>query len=182
MIRVCVFAGSKAGTDPEFSAAAAELGQSLASKGVPIVYGGGAAGLMGTVADAALAAGGTVIGVIPRALVERDLAHPELTELIVVPDMHARKATMARMASGFIALPGGLGTLEELFEVLTWAQLGLHRKPIAILDASAFYGTLFTLLKEMMGHGFVSEYECAAVVRAGSVPEAIAAVLPTSMA
>lgn len=180
MHRICVFAGSRAGTNPSFSAAAAELGRTLASARVPIVYGGGASGLMGALADSALAAGGEVVGVIPQALVDRELAHPGLSELIVVPDMHTRKATMAKMASGFIALPGGLGTLEELFEVLTWSQLGLHRKPVAIVDASAFYRTLFDLIQAMTEYGFLTSLERSGIVRASSVHEAVAAVLPVS--
>jgi uncharacterized protein (TIGR00730 family) len=155
MRRLCVFCGSSAGTDPNFAAAAAGLGTMLAEAGIALVYGGGRAGLMGILADAALAAGGEVIGVIPQALVDRELAHHGCTALHVVASMHARKAMMADLADGFVALPGGIGTLEELFEVWTWAQLGDHAKPIALLNVERFYDTLVAFVGEMEAKGFL---------------------------
>src|SRR5689334_13523463 len=132
--RVCVFCGSSPGARPAYAAAAAALARCLVTRGLGLVYGGGNVGLMGVLADAALAAGGEVIGVIPRALVDLEVAHTGLRDLRVVDSMHERKATMAELADAFVALPGGMGTLEELFEVWTWAQLGLHAKPCALLD------------------------------------------------
>jgi uncharacterized protein (TIGR00730 family) len=153
--RVCVFCGSSPGNDPTFATATAALGRALAQAGIGLVYGGGRAGLMGIVADAALAAGGEVIGVIPQALVDRELAHRGCTELHVTPSMHARKALMADLADGFIALPGGIGTLEEVFEVWTWAQLGDHAKPVALLNVAGFYDTLVAFLDEIEAKGFL---------------------------
>lgn len=144
--RVCVFCGSNPGGDPRFGAAAEAPGQALAAAGIGIVYGGASVGLMGRVADGALARGGEVIGVIPRALVDLELAHGGLSELHVVGSMHERKALMADLADAFVALPGGLGTLDELFEILTWAQLGLHRKPVGVLDANGYFAPLLEFL------------------------------------
>src|SRR6185503_14872599 len=146
MSRLCVFCGSSPGHDPAYGAAAAQLGRVLAERGIGLVYGGGRVGLMGILADAALAAGGEVIGVIPQALLDREIGHRGLTQLRVVDSMHSRKALMGDLADGFIALPGGIGTLEELFEVWTWAQLGLHRKPCGLLDANGFYAPLVDFL------------------------------------
>ena len=155
MKRLCVFCGSSAGSDPAFAEATRALGRALAAAGIGLVYGGGRAGLMGMVADAALAAGGEVIGVIPQALVDKELAHRGCTELHVVPSMHARKAMMADLADGFVALPGGIGTLEELFEVWTWAQLGDHAKPVAVLNVAGFYDTLVAFIDEIEAKGFL---------------------------
>jgi uncharacterized protein (TIGR00730 family) len=146
MRRVCVFCGSSAGRDPAYLAAAADRGTALARRGVGLVYGGASVGLMGAVADAALEAGGEVIGVIPQALVDREIAHRGLTALEVVPSMHARKALMAELSDAFVALPGGIGTLEEIFEVWTWGQLGSHRKAVAFLNVAGFYDRLFAFL------------------------------------
>jgi uncharacterized protein (TIGR00730 family) len=146
MRSVCVYCGSSAGASPAYAAAAAELGRELAGRGIGLVYGGGNVGLMGAVADAALAAGGAVVGVIPEALVAREVAHGGLTELHVVASMHDRKALMAELADAFVALPGGLGTLEELFEILTWAQLGLHRKPSGLVNVAGYYDGLVSFL------------------------------------
>lgn len=145
-MRLCVFCGSSPGARPAYLDAARALGVTLARAGVGLVYGGARVGLMGAVADAALDAGGEVIGVIPQALVEKEVAHGGLTDLRVVASMHERKALMAELADGFIALPGGLGTYEELFEVWTWAQLGLHGKPVALLDVEEFYAPLVAFL------------------------------------
>jgi uncharacterized protein (TIGR00730 family) len=153
--RLCVFCGSSTGEDPAFSAAARAFGRTLARRGTALVYGGGHVGLMGVLADAVLAAGGHVIGVIPEKLAERELAHTLLTELIVLPSMHERKAKMASLADAFVALPGGLGTLDELFEIWTWAQLGFHHKPIGLLNVSGFFSPLLELTEHMARAGFV---------------------------
>ena len=137
MNAVCVFCGSSPGADPAYLTAAASLGRALAGGGRRLIYGGAKVGLMGALADAALDAGGQVIGVVPRALIDKEIAHTGLTELRVVESMHARKALMSDLAEAFIALPGGLGTIEEFLEVWTWGQLGLHRKPLGLLDAPA---------------------------------------------
>ena len=153
---VCVFCGSKIGHDPEFSTAAAVLGTDLARHGIRLVYGGGNIGVMGVVADAALAAGGQVIGVIPAALLARELGHAGITDLQVVDTMHTRKARMADQSDAFVALPGGLGTFEELFEILTWGQLRLHSKPVCILNVKGYYDSLLTFLDQTVAAGFVS--------------------------
>lgn len=155
-MRVCVFCGSSGGARPEYQAAAREFGTLLAERGVGLVYGGASVGLMGAVADAALAAGGNVIGVIPRALWEREVAHGGLDALHVVETMHERKALMAELADGFVALPGGIGTLEELFEVWTWAQLGIHRKPVALFDIVGYYRPLAAFLDAAVTERFLS--------------------------
>src|SRR5262245_4943907 len=139
---ICVFCGSSRGSRPDYAAAAAQLGELLARRGIRLVYGAGNIGLMGVVADAALAAGGQVVGVIPRMLVEKELAHRGLSELRIVGTMHERKAQMADLSDAFIALPGGLGTLEELCEVLTWAQLGIHAKPVGCLNVCGYFTAL----------------------------------------
>lgn len=155
MRRICVFCGSSAGARPAYARSARALGELLASRGIDVVYGGGAVGLMGELADAALVAGGKVIGVIPDALVAMEVAHDRLTELHVVRSMHERKALMAELSDAFVALPGGLGTLEELFEVLTWAQLGLHPKPCGLVDVEGFYAPLLACLDHAVVEGFV---------------------------
>lgn len=153
--RLCVFAGSSVGGRPEYADAARALGAELARLGLGLVYGGGCVGLMGVLADGALAAHGEVIGVIPRPLAAREIAHRGLTELRVVESMHERKATMAELADGFIALPGGLGTFEETLEILTWSQLGIHRKPVGVLNVCGYYDGLLKLLASAVREGFV---------------------------
>jgi uncharacterized protein (TIGR00730 family) len=155
MRSVCVFCGSSAGNDPRFAQTASEFGALLAKEGITLVYGGGHVGLMGILADSVLANGGKVIGVIPRALWDREVGHRNLTELHVVESMHERKALMASLADAFVALPGGLGTLEEVFEVWTWAQLGIHDKPVGFLDAIGFYAPLLAFLDNAVDAGFV---------------------------
>ncbi len=155
MKRVCVFCGSSSGTNPLYVDAARRMGRTLARRGIGLVYGGGGTGLMGEVADAALAAGGEVVGVIPRALQLRELAHDGLTELHVVGSMHERKAKMAELAHGFVALPGGMGTLEEFAEVLTWAQLGLHERPCGLLDVAGYYRPLVAFFDHAEAEGFL---------------------------
>ena len=156
MDRICVYCGSSEGRDTEYVEAARALGGTLAERGIDLVYGGGHVGLMGAVADATLDAGGDVYGVMPQALVDREIAHEGLTELVVVDSMHERKARMADLADGFVALPGGFGTLEELMEVLTWAQLGFHRDPCGLLDVGDYYASLVEFFDHQVEEGFVS--------------------------
>lgn len=155
MRRLCVFCGSNVGGRAAYAESARRLGSALARRRVGLVYGGGSVGLMGVLADAALADGGEVIGVIPRALATREVAHHGLTELRVVESMHERKAVMTELADGFVALPGGLGTLEELLEIVTWAQLGLHAKPIAVLNVAGFFDGLLAFLDHAIAERFV---------------------------
>lgn len=155
--RVCVFCGSNSGNDPAYAEAARSLGGLFAREGIALVYGGGSVGLMGQLADAVLEAGGEVIGVIPHALWAREVGHRGLTDLRIVETMHERKATMADLADAFIALPGGLGTLEEIFEIWTWAQLGLHQKPLGFLDVNGFYAPLMEFLDRAVRARFVKE-------------------------
>jgi len=162
---VCVFCGSNAGNDPRFAEAAREFGALLATEGIALVYGGGHVGLMGIVADAVLANGGKAVGVIPRALWDREVGHRGLTELHIVETMHERKAMMASLADAFVALPGGLGTLEEIFEVWTWAQLGIHAKQLGFLDVDGFYGPLLEFLDRGVEAGFIrAQYRAMAIV------------------
>ncbi|MES1923988.1 TIGR00730 family Rossman fold protein [Salinisphaera sp. T31B1] len=163
---LCVYCGSRAGARPEYIDAAGALGTALADHGIRLVYGGARVGLMGAVADAALAAGGAVYGVIPRSMTERELAHNGLTELHIVETMHQRKLAMIEAADGFIALPGGFGTLEELFEVLTWHQLGWHDKPCGLLDVAGFYEPLAACIGHMQTEGFVGAAHAERIHRA----------------
>jgi hypothetical protein len=155
MKRVLVFCGSSPGGRPEYAQTAEELGRELASRGVDVVYGGAHVGLMGALADAALAAGGKVIGVIPNRLVEAEIAHAGLTELHIVNTMHERKAMMAELSDAVIALPGGTGTLDELFEMFTWSQLGLHRLPIGLLDTAGYWQPLLRFLEHSVNERFL---------------------------
>ncbi len=155
MRRLCVYCGSSPGRRPLFLAAAREMGRELAGQGIGLVYGGGSVGLMGELADTVLAAGGEVVGVIPQFLVDAEVAHTGLTELVVVESMHARKAKMASLADGFAALPGGLGTVEELVEMLTWSQLGLHGKPCGLLAVDGYFDGLLAFLDRAVEEGFV---------------------------
>jgi len=155
MRKVCVFCGSSSGADPTFIGGAQALGRAIAGSGRVLVYGGASVGLMGALADAVLEAGGDAIGVIPQALVDREVAHKGLTELHIVTSMHERKTLMAELADAFIAMPGGLGTLEELFEVWTWAQLGLHQKPLGIFGPQEFFRPLFQFLDSLVSHKFL---------------------------
>jgi len=155
MKRLCVFCGSSAGSAVVYSQTTRRFGELLAARGIGLVYGAGHVGLMGVLADAVLHGGGQVIGVIPQALVDRELAHAGLTELHVVATMHQRKALMADLADGFVALPGGFGTADELLEILTWAQLGLHSKPIGLLEVNAFFHPLLAWLDHCVREGFL---------------------------
>jgi len=167
--RVCVFAGSNAGARPDYAAAARALAAACATRGLGIVYGGGSVGLMGVLADAARAAGVEVVGVIPRPLATKELAHAGLSELRLVESMHERKATMNSLADGFIALPGGLGTFEETLEVLTWSQLGIHGKPVGVLNVEGYYDGLVRWLSHAVGEGFVRR-EHLALLLFGDTP------------
>ena len=155
MQRVCVFAGANAGARDAYLSAARELGAEIARRGHGLVYGGASRGLMGACADAALAAGGEVTGVLPRALSSREIAHHGLTELRIVSSLHERKAVMSALSDFVVTLPGGCGTLDELFEAVTWAQLGLHEKPIGLLDADGYYSRLFDFIDHMTAEGFI---------------------------
>ncbi len=155
MRRLCVFCGSRVGKRPIYAKKARRLGELLVARGLGLVYGAGHVGLMGVLADAVLAAGGEVIGVIPQALVDKELAHTGLTALHIVTTMHERKARMADLSDGFVALPGAYGTADELFEVLTWAQLGLHAKPIGLLDVDGFFDPLMSWLDHAVREGFL---------------------------
>lgn len=155
MKSICVFCGSSIGADDAYRDAAIELGTILAERDLRLVYGGGKVGLMGVVADAALGAGGEVLGIIPESLMLKEVGHGRLTELVVTRTMHERKAAMADAADGFIALPGGFGTFDELCEILTWAQLGIHRKPIGLLDTAGFFGKLTAFFDFVSAQGFI---------------------------
>jgi uncharacterized protein (TIGR00730 family) len=170
-MRVAVFCGSSAGRESGYAAAAADFGRELAKAGVGIIYGGASVGLMGVLADAALAAGGEVIGVIPGGLFAAEVPHQGLTQLQVVGSMHERKAVMAGLADAFAALPGGLGTLDELFEILTWRQLGLHNKPVALVDVDGFWQPLTALLDGLTAAGFIPEATRAALSRVADAGE-----------
>ncbi|MEK9785075.1 MAG: TIGR00730 family Rossman fold protein [Gammaproteobacteria bacterium] len=176
MRRICVFCGSKSGDRPTYQASAIELGQALASRGVGLVYGGASIGLMGAVADAVLDAGGEAIGVIPDSLKDKEIAHPGLSDLRVVSNMHARKALMAELADGFIALPGGIGTLEELFEVWTWSNLEIHRKPCVLLNVDGYYDELLAFLTTMSAAGFLRDRGRSLLKSADSVEGAMNAI------
>jgi uncharacterized protein (TIGR00730 family) len=165
--RICVFCGASSGRRAAYGEAARLLGTAAASRGIGVVYGGGRVGLMGAVADAALAAGGEVIGVIPQELVDRELAHRGLSELHVVGSLHERKALMAELSDAFAALPGGFGTLDELMEQLTWSQLGLHAKPVGLLDVEDYWRPLIALARHATEEGFVREADLAAIAVAG---------------
>ena len=156
---LCVYCGSRNGAGPEFGALATLVGQWIGSRGGQLVYGGGNNGLMGVLADATLAAGGRVVGVIPHALVEREWAKRDCTELHVVDNMHERKRMMAERADAFLALPGGIGTFEEFFEVWTWKQLGYHDKPVGLLNADGYYEPLLAFLQSSVRHGFMNDWQ-----------------------
>jgi hypothetical protein len=169
--RVCVFCGSAVGVREEYAAAARDLAAELARRKVGLVYGGGSVGLMGVLADAALARDVEVIGVIPRPLASRELAHAGLTEMRVVGSMHERKATMASLVDGFIALPGGLGTFEETLEILTWSQLGIHDKPVGVLNVAGYYDGLLRMLSHATREGFVHRENLALLLFADTAAE-----------
>jgi len=173
---LCVFCGARFGTDPASRTTAVALGQMLAKQGVTLVYGGGGVGLMGLVANAALDSGGKVIGIIPRFLLEREAGHPDLTETAVVETMHERKLQMFERSDGFVVLPGGLGTLEELFEVLSWRTLGLHSKPIVIIDQGGYWKPLAALLQNVVEGGFAERTHLDHVAFVNSIDDVLPAI------
>jgi uncharacterized protein (TIGR00730 family) len=177
-MRICVFAGSAPGTKPEYAAAARDLGIAMAERRIDVVYGGARVGLMGVLADAALACGGRVTGVIPDALAAKEIAHRELSDLHVVRSMHERKAMMSKLADGFIALPGGLGTLEELFEVLTWAKLGIHQKPCGLLNVAGYFDPMIAFLGHVADEGFLTRSHVSTIA-ISSTPGALLDLLLT---
>ncbi len=181
---ICVYCGSNSGALPAYTDAAARLGQTLARRGIALVYGGGKVGLMGTLADAALRAGGQVIGVIPRGLAAREVAHAGLTELRVVESMHTRKALMVDLADGFIVLPGGAGTMDEFFELWTWGQLGLHVKPFGLLNVAGYFDPLIHYLDHMVAQRFLKAEHRAQVLVEHDAPallDRFAAHTPTQV-
>jgi uncharacterized protein (TIGR00730 family) len=175
LVRICVFCGSSPGNDSAYAETARATGRTLAEKNLDLVYGGGRAGLMGVVADAALAAGGNVTGVIPRALVDQEVAHIGLTRLIVVETMHERKAKMAELSDGFIALPGGVGTLEEIFEQWAWGRLGIHEKPCAFFDVNGFFVPIRTMIEQMVRAGFMRREHTDMITFAANLEQILAA-------
>lgn len=178
---LCVYCGSKPGHDPRYEATAAELGRLMAQAGVRLVYGGGSVGLMGTVADSVLAHGGDVFGVIPKGLFTTEIGHPGLTELVEVGSMHERKALMAAEADAFIALPGGLGTLEELAEIATWSQLGIHSKPVGVLDVDGFWQPFLEFLDSAADAGFIRPQHREIIVRIADVADVIPVLSSTAV-
>ena len=173
---ICVYCGSSAGADPEFAETARKLGTLLAAEGIRLIYGGAMVGLMGIVADAVLDAGGAAVGVIPRNVFRREIPHTRLTELIEVGSMHERKLRMSELADAFVALPGGLGTLEELAEIATWAQIGLHGKPIATLDVNGYWSAFHEFLRRAVGAGLLKPENLSLVTNVASVEELLPAL------
>jgi hypothetical protein len=174
MKRIAVYCGSSTGHDPAYSRAAAGLGETLARRGIGLVFGGGRVGLMGVIADAVLAHGGDVRGVIPKALATKELAHAGVTELFVVPTMHERKAKMAELADGFVAMPGGFGTLDETYEMITWAQLGFHHKPVAFFNVNGYFDSLLAFATRAVSDGFVRAEHAAMAIVASSPDDLLA--------
>ena len=181
MRAIAVYCGASHGVSPRYAQAARELAAQLVDHHIPLVYGGGNVGLMGVIADEVLRLGGDVTGVIPRALVEREVGHAGLTRLFVVKDMHERKAMMADLSDGFIAMPGGMGTLEELFEMLTWSQLGIHSKPVGLLNVDGFYDRLIDFVAHQRDEGFVRQQH-AALMMSESDPAALVGRLQAAFA
>lgn len=172
MERICVFCGSSAGARPDYASSAESLGRAVVRQGLELVYGGASVGLMGVLADTVLSGGGTVRGVIPEALIAREIAHEGLTELRLVRSMHERKRAMAELADGFVALPGGMGTLEDLTEILTWAQLGLHRKPFGMLNVAGYFTPWLRFLDHAVDEGFIKR-EHRAMLAVDDDPDAL---------
>ena len=176
MKRLCVFCGSSVGGRPGYAAAAREMAGELCRRRIGVVYGGGSVGLMGVLADEMLALGGEVVGVIPRPLATKELAHPGITEMHVVESMHERKALMASLADGFVAMPGGLGTLEETLEILTWSQLGIHRKPIGLLNVEGYYDGLLAMIAHGVSETFIRREYLTLFVSAATPPHLLDAL------
>lgn len=173
---ICVYCGSRPGARPEFAEAAQAVGRWIGQQGGQLVYGGGRTGLMGLVAESTRKAGGRVVGVIPKALVDKELANPLCDELHVVDTMHERKALMAQRSDAFLALPGGIGTFEELFEIWTWRQLGYHDKPVGLLNAAGYYDTMLEFLRHSVRDGFMGDWQMA-LIRTGTEPAELLAAL-----
>lgn len=173
MKSLCVYCGASIGASDIYANAARALAAALVEKNISLVYGGGNTGLMGVIANETLRLGGRVTGVIPQMLMDKEVGHSELSQLHIVRDMHERKATMALLSDGFIAMPGGLGTLEELFEMLTWSQLGLHNKPVGLLNVSGFYDGLIAFSKHLVVQGFLNPTHAALLLHGGSAKELI---------
>jgi hypothetical protein len=181
MKSICVYCGSSIGKDPAYAKAARNLAKAMVDDNIALVYGGGKVGLMGAIADEVLRLGGEATGVIPKALMDKEVGHAGLTRLHIVKDMHERKAMMAELSDGFIAMPGGIGTFEELFEVFTWSRLGFHDKPIGLLNVSGFYDGLIAFLKHTVAQGFLSEEQASLLMHgpeAGALVEAFKAFRP----
>lgn len=174
MNSVCVFCGSSMGTNPIYEESAYALGQYIAEEKLDLIYGGGSVGLMGVLADAVMQHGGKVIGIIPRFLYEKEVGHDDLTELIIVDSMHERKQKMAERADGFIAMPGGIGTMEELFEIFTWSQLALIKKPVALFNVNDFFADITHLLNKMVSEGFIKEDTVKLLLNSHNIPELLA--------
>jgi uncharacterized protein (TIGR00730 family) len=177
MKALCIYCGASPGHSPVYAEAARSLAGTMVDRGIELVYGGGNVGLMGVIADEVMRLGGRATGVIPQALMDKEVGHQALTKLHVVKDMHERKAMMADLADGFIAMPGGIGTLEELFEVFTWAQLGFHDKPIGLLNAHGFYDGLLAFLKHVTGEGFLREKQAALLLSDASADALVTRML-----
>lgn len=177
-MNICVFCGSSFGNNPVYTHAAKELGHNIATGNHTLIYGGGKVGLMGVIADAALAANGKVIGVIPKFLLDREVGHSGLTSLEIVPSMHERKKRMADLSDAFVAIPGGWGTLEELAEILTWKQLGLIAQPVAVLNINRFFDPLLTQMKSMVAEGFLREENLLSIKSSDSPAKLLAALIP----
>lgn len=171
MKSLCVYCGSSSGSKTVYADAARALAREMVAQQIALVYGGGKVGLMGVIANEVMRLGGVATGVIPQALMEKEVGHKQLTQLHVVKDMHERKAMMAELSDGFIAMPGGIGTLEELFEILTWSQLGFHEKPIGVLNVDGFYDGLIDFLQNQVTQGFVKEDQAALMMHENSVPD-----------
>lgn len=170
MKSLCVYCGSSFGINSSYADAARVLAKEMVTRDIALIYGGGKVGLMGVIADEVLRLGGTATGVIPQALMEKEVGHQKLTHLHIVKDMHERKAMMEKLADGFIAMPGGIGTLEELFEILTWAQLGFHSKPIGVLNVDGFYEGLIAFLQNLVNQGFVKSEQAALLMHEADAP------------
>ena len=177
MNSVCVFCGSSTGLHPIYKKTAYELGKHLAEENISLIYGGGNIGLMGVLANAVLEHSGEVIGIIPRFLYEKEVGHDGISELIIVDSMHERKQKMAELAHGFIAMPGGIGTMEELFEIFTWAQLALIKKPVALLNVNNFYNDIFLFLSKMAREGFIKEVTVNSLINSHNIRELIAKMM-----
>ena len=177
MKSICVFCGSSTGYHPIYQKAAKDLGKHLAKENIRLIYGGGSVGLMGILADSAMAHGGEVVGIIPRFLYEKEVGHDGVSELVIVESMHERKQKMAEMAQGFVAMPGGIGTMEELFEIFTWSQLALIRKPVALLNINNFYDDILHLLNKMVKEGFLKEINVASLITTQNIHELTAKML-----